>query len=128
MATTIGPGQDGIFHAFHVAWIPELSARANGGIPRSAFRRPIPDQHAERALPTSLFTLLASRQSRTPLRWRVAFCSPTPHPDPTAGNVGAGLLDHAGGRSLRHVSGHRPCAAEIVSRAIRTVSCAWPSL
>lgn len=112
--------EDGIFHAFHVAWLPELQRRLNAGLLPKDFYA-LAEQHAGK----SIADVLTLHASAPPLE-------PMPLPPDTGGTAVAEApprtrrqrsLDPVGltrGRSLaiRHVSGHRLVAImEIVSPA-----------
>lgn len=109
----------GIFHAFHVAWIPEISRALNAGILPDGYYA-LPEQHAGEGIPDVL-TLHAAASVTPPV---------TPPPD--AGGTlladapprvrrretlqPASLLTRRRTLAVRHVSGHRLVAMiEIVS-------------
>ncbi|MBW3597252.1 MAG: DUF4058 family protein [Planctomycetes bacterium] len=112
--------EDGIFHAFHVAWIPLLSKSLNEGLLPEGYYA-LPEQHAGRAI-ADVLTLHAS-PART---------EPYPLPPATGGvavaeappksqhreTVEAEVLARRRSIAIRHVSGHRLVALlEIVSPA-----------
>ncbi len=83
----------GIFHDFHVAWIPEIRKALNGGLLPDGYYA-LTEQHAGR----SIADVLALHASTSPPE-------PLPLPPATGGTL-----------AIRHVSGHRLIAlVEIVS-------------
>jgi hypothetical protein len=111
----------GIFHAFHVSWIPEIGKVLNGGLLPEGYYA-LPEQHAGHSIP-DILTLHASEARPEPL--------PPPRPA-TGGTIVAEAPPRArrkrtvepyplGQRrslAVRHVSGHRLVALlEIVSPA-----------
>jgi hypothetical protein len=57
----------GIFHDFHVAWIPELRKALNGGpLPEGFYA--LAEQHAGRSI-ADVLTLHASPETSTPNSW-----------------------------------------------------------
>src|SRR6266849_6472146 len=112
----------GIFHSFHVSWIPEIGKILNGGLLPEGYYA-LAEQHAGHPI-TDVLTLHASTAPRQPL--------PLP-PAPDTGGVAVAEAPprtrrkhtvepaaRARRRSLavRHVSGHRLVAlVEIVSPA-----------
>src|SRR5665213_2362809 len=114
---------DGIFHAFHVAWIPEIQKRLNGGLLPEGYYA-LAEQHAGRTIP-DILTLHASPGSEYAT-------GPIP-PLPQTGTGGTAVADappkvrrretveHAALArrrtvAVRHVSGHRLVAMiEILS-------------
>jgi len=110
----------GIFHDFHVAWIPEVRKALNGGLLPKGFYA-LAEQHAGRAI-ADILTLHASPAS-----------SDYPSFPPTSGGtavaeappqvqrretVESALLGRRRSLAIRHVSGHRLVALlEIVSPA-----------
>lgn len=110
----------GIFHDFHVGWIPELRTALNNGLLPEGYYA-LAEQHAGRSIPDVL-TLHASPVSREPV--------PLP---PTAGGIAVAeapprvrrrrsiepaALARRRSLAVRHVSGHRLVALlEIVSPA-----------
>lgn len=112
----------GIFHAFHVAWVPELSKALNGGLLPDGYYA-LAEQHAGRSIP-DLLALHASPASAEPL--------PLPPAPGTGGTAVAeapprvrrketvepAALSRRRTLAIRHVSGHRLVAVvEIVSPA-----------
>ena len=71
----------GIFHAFHVAWIPELQKTLNGGLLPEGYYA-LAEQHAGRAI-ADVLTLHASPAPLSPQRpcplwtWASIYCSST---------------------------------------------------
>jgi len=110
----------GIFHAFHVAWVPEIGRALNGGLLPEGYYA-LPEQHAGQAI-ADVLTLHASPAS----------VEPPPLP-PAAGGIAlaeapprvqrrqtieSSLLTRRRTLAIRHVSGHRLVALlEIVSPA-----------
>src|SRR5438552_2483096 len=114
----------GIFHAFHVAWIPELQKALNGGLLPEGYYA-LAEQHAGRAI-ADVLTLHASAAPIAPLG------APLPLPPASGGTVVAeapprvrrkqtveqAALSRRRTLAIRHVSGHRLIAlVEIVSPA-----------
>jgi Protein of unknown function (DUF4058) len=112
----------GIFHDFHVAWIPEIRKVLNGGVLPEGYYA-LAEQHAGRAI-ADLLTLHASPASLEPAPAR------PPLPPATGGVAVADAPPRARRRhtiepaargrrrslAIRHVSGHRLVALiEIVS-------------
>jgi hypothetical protein len=114
----------GIFHAFHVAWLPEIQKVLNGGLLPEGYYA-LAEQHTGRAI-ADLLTLHASPASQraTPAR--------LPLPPPTGGvaladappqtrrrhTVEPATLAQRRSLAIRHVSGHRLIAlVEIISPA-----------
>jgi hypothetical protein len=110
----------GIFHAFHVAWIPELQKALNGGLLPEGYYA-LAEQHTGRAI-ADVLTLHASP----------AIMEPLPLPPATGGiavaespprvrrqqTVEQATLTRRRSLAIRHVSGHRLVAlVEIVSPA-----------
>ncbi len=110
----------GIFHAFHVAWLPQLQGALNGGLLPSGYYA-LAEQHAGRSI-ADLLTLHASPAAGEPL----------PAPPATGGTAVAEAPPRARHRqtiepaalarrrtlAIRHVSGHRLVAVlEVVSPA-----------
>ena len=110
----------GIFHDFHVAWIPELRTALNGGLLPEGFYA-LAEQHAGR----SIADVLTLHASPAPLE-------PSPLPPLTGGTAVAeappqvrrrqtvepAALARRRSLAIRHVSGHRLVAiVEIVSPA-----------
>jgi hypothetical protein len=110
----------GIFHDFHVAWIPEIRNALNGGLLPEGFYA-LAEQHAGHVI-ADLLTLHASP----------AFLEPLPLPPGTGGTAVAeapprverretvepAALARRRSLAIRHVSGHRLVALlEIVSPA-----------
>jgi hypothetical protein len=109
----------GIFHAFHVAWIPEIQKALNGGIlPKGYYA--LAEQHAGRAI-ADVLTLHANPVSGEPLQL-----------PPNSGGIAVAetpprtqrkmVIESAAARrrtvAIRRVSGHRLVALlEIVSPA-----------
>jgi hypothetical protein len=108
----------GIFHAFHVAWIAELSGRLNGGILPDGYYA-LPEQHAGESI-ADILTLHASPPSAS-----------ADNPGSTRGGAAVAELSASVRRretfegsqlsrrrslAVRHISGHRLVAlVEIVS-------------
>jgi hypothetical protein len=114
----------GIFHDFHVAWIPEIRKVLNGGLLPEGYYA-LAEQHAGRAI-ADVLTLHASadEQQPPPARW--------PLPPDTGGvavadapprtrrrhTVEGSPLARRRSLAIRHVSGHRLIAlVEILSPA-----------
>ncbi len=110
----------GIFHAFHVAWVPEIQRALNGGLLPEGYYA-LAEQHAGHAI-ADVLTLHASPASLEPL----------PLPPATGGTAMAEAPPRIARRetiesaalarrrtlAIRHVSGHRLVALlEIVSPA-----------
>jgi hypothetical protein len=111
----------GIFHAFHVAWIPEIGKVLNGGLLPEGYYA-LPEQHTGRAI-ADILTLHASP----------ALVEPLPLPPATGGTLVAEAPPRVSRRqtiepaalaarrrtlAVRHVSGHRLVALlEILSPA-----------
>lgn len=109
----------GIFHAFHVAWIAEISRALNNGLLPEGYYA-LPEQHAGDAMPDVL-ALHANRPAPSPL----------PPPPATGGTLladapprvrrretvePASMLARRRTVAVRHVSGHRLVAMlEIIS-------------
>src|SRR5437762_261041 len=90
----------GIFHDFHVAWIPEIQKALNGGLLPEGYYA-LAEQHAGRAI-ADVLTLHASGEPTEPL----------PHSSEQA------ALGRRRTLAIRHVSGHRLIALlEILSPA-----------
>jgi hypothetical protein len=99
----------GIFHAFHVAWIPQISGALNGGLLPEGYYA-LPEQHAGAGI-ADVLTLHASAASPLPL----------PLPPDTGGIAVAEAPPNASRKrslepaalalrrslAIRHVSGHR---------------------
>jgi hypothetical protein len=111
----------GIFHDFHVAWIPELRKALNGGLLPEGYYA-LAEQHAGRSI-TDVLTLHASPPPPQP---------PLPLPPATGGvavaeapprvrhrqTIEPAALARRRSLAVRHVSGHRLVALlEIVSPA-----------
>lgn len=111
----------GIFHAFHVAWIPELSKALNGGLLPPGYYA-LPEQHAGKAI-ADVLTLHGGPTSQE---------SPPPIPAATGGtavmeapprvrhkqSVQPSVLGRRRTLAIRHVTGHRLIALlEILSPA-----------
>ena len=114
----------GIFHAFHVAWIPELQKTLNGGLLPEGYYA-LAEQHAGRSI-ADVLTLHASAPRQEPLS------QPLPWPPATGGVAVAeapprtrrkqtfepAAFTRRRSLAIRHVSGHRLVALlEIVSPA-----------
>ncbi len=112
--------EPGIFHAFHVAWIPEIQKTLNDGLLPEGYYA-LAEQHAGRSIPDVL-TLHAGPSSPEPM----------PLPPATGGiavaevpprvrhkqTVEPAALTRRRTLAIRHVSGHRLVAlVEIVSPA-----------
>jgi hypothetical protein len=110
----------GIFHAFHVSWVPELQKALNGGVlPKGYYA--LAEQHASRAI-ADVLTLHASpaTQDRLPLPPATGGTAVAEAPPRTRHRQTIEPSAVARRRSLaiRHVSGHRLVALlEIVSPA-----------
>ena len=114
----------GIFHAFHVAWIPEIQKALNGGLLPEGYYA-LAEQHAGRAI-ADLLTLHASPAPQDPPPSRLplppatggvalADAPPRTRRRHTVESVGAGRRRSL---AIRHVSGHRLIALiEIISPA-----------
>lgn len=110
--------EDGVFHAFHVAWIPEISKSLNGGLLPEGYYA-LAEQHAGQSI-TDILTLHASPATVKPL-------PPLPDTGGTAvaeappqvrrrETVEAEAIARQRSLAIRHVSGHRLVALlEIVS-------------
>jgi hypothetical protein len=112
----------GIFHAFHVAWIPEIQKALNGGLLPEGYYA-LAEQHAGRAI-ADVLTLHATPPAHEPVPARL----PLP---PAAGGVAVAdapprtrrkltvepaALARRRSLAIRHVSGHRLVALlEIIS-------------
>jgi hypothetical protein len=114
----------GIFHALHVAWVPEIQKTLNRGLLPEGYYA-LAEQHAGRAI-ADVLTLHASPAILDPLTARL------PLPPATGGvvladapprtqrrhTVGPEALARRRSLAIRHVSGHRLVALiEIVSPA-----------
>lgn len=114
----------GIFHDFHVAWIPEIRKILNGGLLPEGYYA-LAEQHAGRSI-ADVLTLHASPAPQEPVP------SPLPLPPATGGTAvaeapprvrrrqtfGPTALGRRRTLAIRHVSGHRLVALlEIVSPA-----------
>jgi hypothetical protein len=114
----------GIFHAFHVAWLPELQKALNGGLLPEGYYA-LAEQHAGRAI-ADVLTLHASPAPVDPR------ALPSPLPPATGATAVAeapprvrwkqtvepAALTRRRTLAIRHVSGHRLIAlVEIVSPA-----------
>ena len=112
----------GIFHAFHVMWVPEIGKVLNSGLLPEGYYA-LPEQHAGRSI-ADVLTLHASPAPTEPL--------PFPLPPPTGGiavaeapprtqrkhTIELAALVRRRSLAIRHVSGHRLVALlEIVSPA-----------
>ena len=111
----------GIFHDFHVAWIPEIRKVLNGGLLPEGYYA-LAEQHAG----TSIADVLTLHASPEPIE-------PWPLPPPDTGGIAVAeapprvrrittieplALTRRRSLAIRHVSGHRLIALiEIVSRA-----------
>ena len=113
----------GIFHAFHVAWIPEIQKALNGGLLPEGYYA-LAEQHAGRAI-ADVLTLHASPASRSHAgapavapgdgRSRPGRAPPRTRRRHTVEPAARG---HRRSLAIRHVSGHRLVALiEIVSPA-----------
>ncbi len=117
----------GIFHAFHVAWIPRISEALNGGLLPPGYYS-LPEQHAGRAI-ADIVTLHASAPpTSTPLPWPpdtggVAVAAAGTQMTRLAAGMRRQTIDLAAlsmrrTLAIRHVSGHRLVALiEVVSPA-----------
>jgi hypothetical protein len=114
--------EDGIFHAFHVNWIPELSKTLNGGLLPEGYYA-LPEQHVGRSI-ADVLTLHASPAPLQPLPLPpatggilVAEAPPKVRRKQTLGPAATARLRRRT-LAIRHVSGHRLVAlVEIVSPA-----------
>jgi hypothetical protein len=112
----------GIFHAFHVDWLPEIGKALNGGLLPEGYYA-LPEQHAGRSI-ADVLTLHTSSPPRPP------FLEQLPLPPATGGvavaeapprtrrrhTVEPALLARRRSLAIRHVSGHRLVAlVEILS-------------
>jgi hypothetical protein len=114
----------GIFHAFHVAWIPEIQGTLNGGLLPEGYYA-LAEQHAGRSI-ADVLTLHASsadsrqRPERLPLppaTGGVALADAPPRAR-RRHTVQPEALGRRRSLAIRHVSGHRLIALiEIVSPA-----------
>lgn len=110
----------GIFHDFHVGWIPEIRKALNGGLLPEGYYA-LAEQHAGRAI-ADILTLHASSEGSGPL----------PFPPATGGTIAtdapprvrwrqtieSSLVARRRTVAIRHVSGHRLVALlEIISPA-----------
>lgn len=114
----------GIFHAFHAAWVPEISRALNAGLLPAGYYA-LPEQHAGRAI-ADVLTLHASETEPRPR------ARPLPLPPATGGTVLAeapprvrrrrtvdqAAMERRRSLAIRHVSGHQLVALlEVVSPA-----------
>jgi hypothetical protein len=110
--------EDGIFHDFHVAWIPELRKVLNGGVLPQGFYA-LAEQHTGRAI-ADVLTLHESPETPEPLPWPpdtggVAVAEAPPKVSRRE-TITAEALARQRSLAIRHVSGHRLVAViEIVS-------------
>lgn len=119
----------GIFHAFHVTWIPEIQGILNGGLLPEGYYA-LAEQHAGRAV-ADLLTLHAGSANLEPSTVR------PPLPPATGGvaladapprtrrrhSVEPAALGRRRSLAIRHVSGHRLVAlVEILSPANKDLS------
>lgn len=110
----------GIFHDFHVTWIPELKKALNGGLLPEGYYA-LAEQHAGRAI-ADVLTLHASLPPTEPLRLPpVTGASAVAEAPPRVRRkrtVGPAARTRRRTLAVRHVSGHRLIALiEIVSPA-----------
>ena len=114
----------GIFHDFHVAWIPELRKSLNGGVLPEGFYA-LAEQHAGRSSP-DLLTLHESDPADNglssldalPRRERGTAVATSPPGVRRHQTVAGSLLMRQRTLAIRHVSGHRLVAIiEILSAA-----------
>ena len=110
----------GIFHDFHVAWIPELRKALNQGLLPEGYYA-LAEQHAGRSI-ADVLTLHASPAPREPLTWAPATGGTALAEAPPKVSRRYTFEPEALARSrtlaIRHVSGHRLVAVlEIVSPA-----------
>jgi hypothetical protein len=111
----------GIFHDFHVSWIPEIRKVLNGGLLPDGYYA-LAEQHAGRSIP-DLLTLHTSAATQEPVSLpsttggtAVAESPPRARRKQTV--APAELLTRPRTLAIRHVSGHRLVALlEIVSPA-----------
>jgi hypothetical protein len=110
--------EDGIFHAFHVSWVPEIGKALNGGLLPQGYYA-LPEQPAGRAI-ADVLTLHASPETPEPLPWPpdtggVAVAEAPPKVSRRE-TIEAEALARQRSLAIRHVSGHRLVAVlEIVS-------------
>jgi uncharacterized protein DUF4058 len=114
----------GIFHAFHVAWIPELQKVLNGGLLPEGYYA-LAEQHAGRAI-ADVLTLHASQAApeQVPARLQLppatggVILADSPPRTRRRHTVEPAALVRRRSLAIRHVSGHRLVALiEIVSPA-----------
>lgn len=112
--------EDGIFHDFHVGWIPELRTSLNSGLLPEGYYA-LAEQHAGRSI-ADVLTLHASPSTAEPLPLppdtggtAIVEAPPQVRRMQTVDNV---ALARRRTIAIRHVSGHRLVAlVEIVSQA-----------
>jgi hypothetical protein len=107
---------DGIFHDFHVGWIPEIRKTLNGGILPEGYYA-LAEQHAGRAI-ADVLTLHTQPQSSEPLPPATGGIAVAEAPPRVRRRETIDLLSRRRTLAIRHVSGHRLVAIlEIVSPA-----------
>jgi hypothetical protein len=110
----------GIFHAFHVAWVPEIQKALNGGLLPEGFYA-LAEQHAGRAI-ADVLTLHVSPATFEPMplpptSGGIALAEAPPRVERRR-TVESALSTRRRTLAIRHVSGHRLVALlEIVSPA-----------
>lgn len=110
----------GIFHAFHVAWVPEIQRALNGGLLPEGFYA-LAEQHAGRAI-ADVLTLHASPAPvelapLPPATGGIAVAEAPPRVQRRQ-TIESAFLTRRRTLAIRHVSGHRLVALlEIVSPA-----------
>jgi hypothetical protein len=112
--------EDGIFHDFHVAWIPEIRKALNGGLLPEGYYA-LAEQHTGRAI-ADVLTLHASPASSAPLPLPPAtggiLVAETPPRLSRQQTIDPVALSRRRTLAVRHVSGHRLVALlEILSPA-----------
>jgi hypothetical protein len=101
---------DGIFHAFHVAWIPELSKALNSGLLPEGYYA-LPEQHAGRTI-ADVLTLhtppvIVPEMYVPPLQSGCVAVAQAPPKVRKRETVEHSLLARRRTLAIRHVSGHR---------------------
>ena len=98
---------DGLFHAFHTAWVTHLSETLNGGLLCSGFYA-LPEQHAGRSIADVLTLHAGSGVERVPPAGDGGLAV-AEAPPKTSRKLTVSASGHAQRRTLaiRHVSGHR---------------------
>lgn len=110
----------GIFHAFHVAWLPEIQKALNGGLLPEGYYA-LAEQHAGRTI-ADVLTLHASpaTSERLPLPPATGGTAVAEAPPQVRRrqSIDAAALGRRRSLAIRHVSGHRLVAlVELVSPA-----------